>query len=66
MASIKSKYKSFSDVVLEFEGKESNRERILDLFKEERDLDEIDWKVKEKRMRTFRDSFNKRIRETRK
>ncbi len=65
LKSLKDEDKSFSDVILEFKGK-SNKEKILELFKEKRDLSGIDWKAKEKRMREFRASFNKRAQETRK
>lgn len=64
LKALKRKDKSFSDIILEFRENKSNKEKILELFREERDLSGIDWKGKERRMNKFRDSFNKRIKET--
>ena len=66
LSSFKTKEKSFSDVILEF--KENNYEKgsaksLLRFAGVLKDLD-IDWKEKEKRMKEFRNSFDKRIRET--
>ncbi len=58
--------KSFSDVVLEFKERKSNRDMILELFDKKRDLSAIDWKEKERRMISLRNSFKKRLTETRK
>jgi len=63
---LKGKEKSFSDVVLEFRERKNNRNRILELFNQKRDLSAIDWKEKERRMASLRDSFKKRLTETRK
>lgn len=62
---LKSDDKSFSDVILEFRERKGNKEKIMELFGGLRDLD-IDWKEKERRMKRFRESFNKRMKETRK
>ncbi len=66
LMSLKNQDKSFSDVILEFKERKSNNGRILALFEEERDLTGIDWKEKEKRIKSFKDSFNKKIKEIRK
>ncbi len=67
LRSLKRNSESFSDIVLGFRKRNSNsnRDRILGLFNQKRDLSAIDWKEKERRMKSFRDSFNKRLAETR-
>lgn len=64
LKSLKSKNKSFSDVILELKQKKSSKDKILELFRQERDLQGIDWKEKEKRMNKLRKSFSERIKET--
>ena len=66
LSRLKTKDKSFSDVILEF--KENNEEKgtaksLLRFAGALKDAD-IDWVEKEKRMKEFRHSFNKRIEET--
>lgn len=57
LSSLKTKNKSFSDVILEFKEKNNNR-NIMRFFGALKDLD---WGKKEKSIREFRDSFNKRL-----
>ena len=67
LRSLKDKDKSFSDVVLEFRenrGKKDGKS-ILKYAGALKGIN-IDWRVKEERMKSFRDSFNKRVEETRK
>ena len=65
LKSLKSKDQSFSEVILEFKGQKSNREKILELFNEKRDLSGIDWQEKGRRMKATRERVAKRIGETR-
>jgi len=60
LSRLKTKDRSFSDVILEFKG---NKDNIMKLFGALGDAD-IDWEAKEKRMKEFRDSFNKKISDT--
>lgn len=66
---LKGKDKSFSDVVIEMKGNECNRkgskELLMKYFGGLKDKG-IDWNEKEKRMKEFREEFNKRIDNTRK
>ncbi len=61
---LKGKEKSFSDVVLELKErsgeKKGSKEVVLKFFGALKDKG-IDWEAKEKRMKEFRDSFNKRL-----
>jgi len=67
LKSLKSSEKSFSDVILEFREKKGKKDgkSILKYAGALKGID-IDWRAKEERMKEFRDSFNKRIEETRK
>ncbi len=67
LRALKTRDKSFSDVVLEFKEKKEDRSG-KSLLKYAGVLEgiNIDWNAKEKRMRAFRESFNKRTEETRK
>ena len=64
LKSFKTKEKSFSDVILDF--KENNYEKgsAKSLLRFAGVLKDIDWEEREKRMKEFRASFNKRIKET--
>ena len=67
LRSLKHGDKSFSDVILEFkeqDGEEKgSKEGIVKFFGVSKNKG-INWKEKEKRMKSFRDSFNKRVGET--
>jgi predicted CopG family antitoxin len=67
LRSLKQKDKSFSDVILEFKKnrqyEKGSKEAVLQFAGVLKDKG-IDWKAKEKRMKEFRDSFNKRVKET--
>lgn len=64
LKSLKQKEQSFSDVIIEFkQRKGSTGKDLLEYAGALKDLD-IDWKEKEKRMKEFRESFDKRIKET--
>jgi predicted CopG family antitoxin len=67
LGSLKAKDKSFSDVILEFKerdiGRKGSKEAIMKFFGALKDMD-IDWKEKEKTMKEFRESFNRRVGET--
>ena len=66
LSSLKTKEKSFSDVILGFKddkyekGSAKSLLRFAGVLKDSN----IDWEEKEKRMKSFRDSFNKRIKKT--
>ncbi len=64
LRSFKTKDKSFSDVILEL--KENNYEKgsAKSLLRFAGILKDVDWTEREKRMKEFRASFNKRIKET--
>ena len=63
---LKGRDKSFSDVVLEFKEKKKGTTKDLMKYFGVMNNMNIDWEAKERRMKEFRDSFNKRIEETRK
>lgn len=63
LKSMMKKDESFSDVILKLKGKKGNKENVMRLFGALKDED-IDWEVKEKRMKEFRDSVEKRIEQT--
>ena len=63
LKSMKSKDKSFSDVILEFKETKGSKERLMSFFDALNDID-IDWNAKERSMKEFRDSFNRRIGKT--
>ena len=67
LKSLKSEEKSFSDVVLEFKDNKNVKDgkSLLKYAGALKGLN-IDWKAKEKRMKDFRESFNKHVEETRK
>ena len=62
LASLKERDRSFSDVILEFKGRQMERkgskESIMKFFGV---LKNINWKEREKRMRDFRKEFNERF-----
>ena len=62
LKSLKSADKSFSDVILDFKREDKNR-NIMSFFGALHDM-KIDWNAKEKSMKEFRVSFNKRIEKT--
>jgi len=66
---LKGKEKSFSDVVLEMREngrvRKGSRENVLRFAGVLQDAN-IDWDKAKKRMESFRNSFNKRVEETRK
>jgi len=53
--SLKSKDQSFSDVILQFKMQQGSVMRFFGVLKDE------DWQEREKRMRTFRESFEGRL-----
>ncbi len=55
--------KSFSDVILDFEKGKNDKENIDRLIGALGNVN-IDWNAKERRMKEFRISFNKRMKET--
>ena len=55
LSSLKSRNKSFSDVILGFKAKDENVMRFFGVLKG------IDWKKKEISRKEFRDSFNRRL-----
>jgi predicted CopG family antitoxin len=67
LKSLKRGENSFSDVILEFKKnrkyEKGSKEAVLQFAGVLKDKD-VDWKAKEKRMREFRESFNKRMKET--
>ena len=62
LVSLKERDRSFSDVILEFKGRQMERkgskESIMKFFGV---LKNINWKEREKRMRDFRKEFNERF-----
>ena len=61
LSSLKSKNKSFSDVILEFKECKGNKENIMGLFGA---LKNIDWKKREKNMKELRKEFNDKVEHT--
>ena len=61
LRSLKSRERSFSDVILEFKDNRSNQDimKFFGVLKNE----DIDWEGKKKRMKRFRESFNRRMAE---
>ena len=66
LKSLKREGKSFSDVILEFRGKRNERsgKSLLKFSGGLKDMN-INWEGKAKRMKEFRESFERRIDETR-
>ena len=67
LKSLKGRDRSFSDVILELKEKYRSGATGKELLKFAGALKnkKIDWKEKERRMKEFRESFNKRMNETR-
>jgi len=69
LQSLKGRDRSFSDVILEFKKnrkyEKGSKEAVLQFAGVLKNKG-VNWKVREKRMKEFRDSFNKRIKATRK
>ena len=65
LKSLKTKDKSFSDIILEFKKAKGNKSSLMSLFGALHDMD-VDWNTKEESMKGFRTSFNKRIEKIRK
>ena len=63
LSRLKSKDKSFSDIILEFKDDKGNKKDIMRFFGALKN-ENIDWEEKEKRMKEFREDFDKRINET--
>lgn len=61
LSSLKSKDKSFSDVILEFKECKGNKENIMGLFGA---LKNIDWEKREKNIKEFRKEFDDRVEHT--
>ncbi len=55
LSRLKSKNKSFSEVILEFKARDEGVMKFFGVLKD------IDWKKKEKLMEDFRNSFNRRL-----
>lgn len=65
LRALKGRDRSFSDIVLEFRQKKEDKSgKSLLKYAGRLDVFNINWEVREKRMKEFRESFNKRIRET--
>ena len=64
LKSFKSKDKSFSDVILELKENRHEKGSAKSLLRFAGALKNLDWEEKEKRMKEFRNSFNKRVEET--
>ena len=60
----KTEDKSFSDVILEFKENKYEKGSAKSLLRFAGVLKDIDWKKREKMMKGFRESFNKRMEET--
>lgn len=60
----KTKDKSFSDVILELKENKYEKGSAKSLLRFAGALKNLNWDEKEKRMKEFRQSFNKRIEET--
>lgn len=66
LKSLKDRDKSFSDVILDFRDRRKGTAKdLMKYFGIMKNLN-INWKEKEKRMMAFRESFNKKIGESRK
>lgn len=65
--SLKGKDRSFSDVILSFkQKKKGDTKEILKFFDSKRfPRPKVDWKDKKERMKDFRESFDKRLRNDR-
>ena len=63
LKNLKTKDKSFSDVILELKENKYEKGSAKSLLRFAGALKNPDWEEKEKRMKEFRDSFNKRIEE---
>ena len=64
LRSLKDKDKSFSDIILEFKESEKSS-NVMDLFGGLKNRG-INWEERKRRMKEFRDSFNKDVEETEK
>ena len=64
LKNLKTKDKSFSDVILELKENKYEKGSAKSLLRFAGALKNLDWEEKEKRMKEFRNSFNKRIEET--
>lgn len=64
LKSFKTKDKSFSDVILELKENKHEKGSAKSLLRFAGALKNLNWDEKEKRMKEFRHSFNKRIEET--
>jgi len=60
LKSLKTRDKSFSDVILEFKETKGSKERLLSFFGT-LNAKGVDWNARERSMKEFRDSFNRRI-----
>lgn len=61
LSSLKSKNRSFSDVILEFKKRKGDKENIIGLFGA---LKNVNWEKREKNMKGFRSEFNDRVEHT--
>ena len=61
LSRLKSKDKSFSDVILGFREEKGNKENIMGMFGA---LKDADWGKREKEMQQFRKEFNSRMNNT--
>ena len=64
LKNLKTKDKSFSDVILELKENKYEKGSAKSLLRFAGALKNLDWEEKEKRMKEFRNSFNKRVEET--
>jgi len=64
LSSLKVKNKSFSEVILDFKKNEYKKGSAKSLLRFAGVLKNVDWEEKEKRMKEFRKSFEKRVKET--
>lgn len=61
LRSLKSGDKSFSEVILEFKEKDSEKGSAKSLLRFSGILKDVDWEAMEKRMKDFRKEFEKRL-----
>ena len=64
LKNFKTKDKSFSDVILGFKENGYKKGSAKSLLRVAGVLNDVDWNEREKRMKEFRASFNKRMKET--
>ena len=61
LKSLKSREKSFSDVILEFKKDDKTNRSGRSLLRYAGVLKDVDWRSREKEMKEYRDLFNKKV-----